>query len=65
MEKSEEWLVRGMSKQNPAALEAIMDLYASNIYGLVHRILQGAVSREDIEECVSDVFAAWNRDRTI
>ncbi|MFE4568542.1 sigma-70 family RNA polymerase sigma factor [Paenibacillus chitinolyticus] len=62
MEKSEEWLVRGMSEQNPAALESLMDLYASNIYGLVHRILQGAVSREDIEECVSDVFAAaWNR----
>ncbi|SEG37082.1 sigma-70 family RNA polymerase sigma factor [Paenibacillus sp. UNC499MF] len=62
MEKVEERLARGMSEQDPAALEALMDLYASNVYGLVQRILQEAAPREDIEECVSDVFAAaWNK----
>ncbi|WP_425341289.1 sigma factor [Brevibacillus borstelensis] len=44
------------------ALEYAMSVYGKNVYALVHRIIGGIGSREDIEECVSDVFiAAWKK----
>ena len=51
-----------LRKRNPLALAYIMDTYTHNLYGLVHRILEGVGRKEDVEECVADVFiTAWNR----
>ncbi|OPA79022.1 RNA polymerase subunit sigma-70 [Paenibacillus selenitireducens] len=62
MEVSEHNLDSELLKQNPLALEFLMNAYANVVYGLIQRILGGLAQKEDIEECVSDVFvAAWNR----
>ncbi|WP_310225221.1 sigma-70 family RNA polymerase sigma factor [Paenibacillus qinlingensis] len=40
----------------------MMDRYGSTMYLFAQRILDSYGSREDVEECVSDVFImAWNR----
>ncbi len=53
-------VIKQLQRKNPAALEYLMDTYGSGVYGLVYRVLTGIGSKEDIEECVSDVYvAAW------
>lgn len=62
MEVSEEGLALRLKERDPAALEILMDAYGSNVYHLVRRILGMYGSKEDIEECVSDVFiTVWNK----
>ena len=62
MEINEENAGRELAKRNPLALEYVMNEYANSVYGLVRRVLGGAGSAEDAEECVSDAFVAlWNK----
>lgn len=43
------------------ALEEAIDVFGPSVQALVRRVLSGAGSSEDVEECVSDVFwAAWH-----
>lgn len=47
---------------DPSGLEALMDLYTPYVSVVVWNILRNAMSVEDAEEVVSDVFlAAWNQ----
>ena len=51
-----------MRAGDSSGLEALMDAYASYVSAVVWNILRGAMSPEDAEEVVSDVFlAAWNQ----
>lgn len=50
-----------LQQKNPAALEYIMDHYGAGVHGLVYRVLGDVGSKEDIEECVSDVYVAAYR----
>lgn len=51
-----------MLQGDTSALEELMDAYGDCVYKLVARILQGACSSNDIEECCSDAFmAAWEK----
>jgi len=47
---------------DPSELEALMDIYVPYVSAVVWNILRGAMSPEDAEEVVSDVFlAAWDQ----
>lgn len=47
---------------DPSGLEALMDIYVPYVSVIVWNILRNAMSPEDAEEVVSDVFlAAWNQ----
>lgn len=51
---------------DPAGLKALMDVYVPYVSVIVWNILRGAMSPEDGEEVVSDVFlAAWNQAANI
>lgn len=53
-------LVQGIRNKDSAAYEYMIDKYAKTIYSLAYNILSGSHSKEDIEECVADVFLeAW------
>jgi RNA polymerase sigma-70 factor, ECF subfamily len=55
-------LIEKLRIQSPSALEYVMDNYSGIIYGLSSRILSDLGSKEDIEECVSDIFVEiWNK----
>lgn len=55
-------LLHGLRSRNPAALEALADAYAAPVYALVHRVLAGAGTAQDVEECTGDVlYLAWER----
>lgn len=55
-------ILEGLLRQEPAALEAMLDAYATPVYGLVYRILAGTGAETDVEECVSDAFhTAWQQ----
>ncbi|ULO05095.1 sigma-70 family RNA polymerase sigma factor [Paenibacillus sp. 19GGS1-52] len=54
------WAIRFRSREMQALEEAI-DIFGPSVQALVRRVLSGAGSSEDVEECVSDVFwAAWH-----
>ncbi|MGE5391572.1 MAG: sigma-70 family RNA polymerase sigma factor [Deltaproteobacteria bacterium] len=60
MEFSQVELVRGIRNQDSAAYEYMIARYSKTIYCLAHNILSKSHSKEDIEECVADVFLdAW------
>lgn len=64
MKITEENVIAQLQRKNPAALEYIMDYHGNGVYGLVYRIINDVGSKEDIEECVSDVYAAvWQNCR--
>lgn len=55
-------LIAGLCSRDPDALGALVDAYATPVYQLIHRILAGAGSEQDVEECASDTFhASWER----
>lgn len=54
-------IVTLIKNKNPLGLERLIEKYTSSVYSLIFRIIGSIGSREDIEECASDVFAeAWN-----
>lgn len=56
------WTLQKMRAGDSSGLEALMDAYTSYVSAIVWNILRGAMSPEDAEEVVSDVFlAAWNQ----
>lgn len=58
----EEKALLKMRNRDPAGLEALMDRYISYVSAVVWNILRGAMTPEDAEEVVSDVFmAAWEQ----
>lgn len=58
----EEMILRHLRRGDPSALEALMDRYVPYVSAIVWNILRGAMSKEDAEEVVSDVFlAAWEK----
>ncbi len=64
MKITEENVITQLQHKNPASLEFIIDHYGAGVYGLVCRILNGRGRKEDIEECVSDVYVtAWENAR--
>lgn len=53
-------LVEQIKKRNKDAYEFLVTHYTKPIYCLAHNILRAKSTKEDIEECVSDVFLdAW------
>lgn len=44
-------------------LEIIMDRYMAFVYAIVHGKLSGVCKKQDIEECVSDIFFEMYRTR--
>lgn len=62
MTDQESFLLEALRSRNPAALEALADAYAGSIYALTHRVLAGAGTAQDAEECAADVlYLAWER----
>lgn len=60
MEHLQVELVQGLKNKDSAAYEYMISRYTKTIYSLAYNILSGSYSREDIEECVADVFLdAW------
>ena len=54
--------IERMKTGDPAGLSALIDRYVPYVSVVVWNILRGAMSPEDAEEVVSDVFlAAWNQ----
>lgn len=53
--------IEAMKRKDASALEGIMNEYGKLVYALAYRILNGLATKEDVEECVSDVFVSiWN-----
>lgn len=60
MEYSQVELVRGIKNKDSAFYEYMIAKYARTVYCLAYNILSKSHSKEDIEECVADVFLdAW------
>ncbi|SMP65149.1 sigma-70 family RNA polymerase sigma factor [Anoxynatronum buryatiense] len=56
MSFSENELISELKKRNLNAYEYLISTYTKPVYYLTYRILNIGNSKEDIEECVSDVF---------
>ena len=62
MEYSQVELVRGIKGRDTSAYEYMISKHSKMVYYLAFKILAGSHSKEDIEECVADVFLdAWVR----
>ncbi|MBO4937866.1 MAG: sigma-70 family RNA polymerase sigma factor [Oscillospiraceae bacterium] len=58
----EELILRKIKRGDTAALQALMDCYIPYISAVVWNILRNAMTPQDAEEVVSDVFlAAWDQ----
>ncbi len=58
MKITEENLIQQLNNRNSKAIEYLINNYAKSMYALATRILGGIVHSEEIEECVSEVFAS-------
>ena len=56
MDFSETELISEIKKRNEEAYRFMIKEYTKVIYYLAWRILQNVCTKEDLEECVSDVF---------
>lgn len=62
MQYSESELISEIQKKNQSAFDVMITEYTKPVYYLVYNILNIGNSKEDIEECVSDVFVeAWEK----
>ncbi|MFV0401612.1 MAG: sigma-70 family RNA polymerase sigma factor [Oscillospiraceae bacterium] len=62
MQYSEIELISEIKKKNPSAFDCMISQYTKPVYYLTYNILNIGNSKEDIEECVTDVFVdAWNK----
>lgn len=60
MEYSQSALVEAIKNKDVVAYEYMIKKYSKTIYCLAYNILSPSLKKEDIEECVSDVFLdAW------
>lgn len=60
MELTDAQIVEKIKRRDVAGYEYILDKYSKQIYYLAYNILHISCAKEDIEECVSDVFLeAW------
>ena len=60
----EDAILHKMQTGDPSGLESLMDIYIPYVSTVVWNILRGAMSQEDGEEVVSDVFlAAWQQSK--
>jgi len=60
LEYSQSALVEGIRNKDVLAYEYMINKYTKTIYCLAYNILYQSFGKEDIEECVSDVFLdAW------
>lgn len=58
----DEKLIIQVKNRDEKALRTIMDLYLTAIYRVAYGILADVCPKEDIEECVQDVFVdCWNK----
>ena len=63
---TDELILRKIKRGDPSGLEALMDRYIPYVSAVVWNILRHAMTTEDAEEVVSDVFlAAWNQAQDI
>lgn len=59
---TDELILRKIRRGDPSGLEELMDRYIPYVSAVVWNILRNAMSKEDAEEVVSDVFlAAWEQ----
>ncbi|WP_343208609.1 sigma-70 family RNA polymerase sigma factor [Anaerolentibacter hominis] len=56
-------MLEQLHKNPSTALEQIIDCYAGLIYAIARNKLNSVGSREDIEDCVSDIFAQFYEKR--
>ncbi len=56
MEYSQVELIQGIKNKDSAAYDYMIAKYTKTIYCLAYNILSKSHSKEDIEECVADVF---------
>lgn len=62
----DELILRKMKRGDPGGLEELMDRYIPYVSAVVWNILRNAMSAEDAEEVVSDVFlAAWEQAKDL
>lgn len=58
-------LAKKIKKGDSKAFETLLDTYTKTVSALVYQILQGVATKEDMEECVADVFVeAWHKIKT-
>lgn len=61
-----EKLVHRLNKHDEKALIQIMDLYTPLVATVISNVAKGSMSKEDIEETVSDVFVTlWNNRENV
>ncbi len=61
MKIDEDNYVKELKNKNQKALDFIYSKYVGLVYKVVYDILNGKAAKEDIEECVSDIFIdVWN-----
>lgn len=56
MEYSQNDLVEGIKNKDELAYQYLISKYTKTVYCLAHTILSPTLNKEDIEECVADVF---------
>lgn len=55
-------LHEGLIRRDQEALARLIDTFGASVYALVLRILSGAGTGQDVEECCSDVFyESWEK----
>lgn len=60
MDINQKLLIQGIKNKNMKQYEKMVDCYTKVVYSVVYQILHGILTKEDIEECVADVFVdAW------
>lgn len=61
MKINEDNYIKELKNKNQKALGFIYSKYSGLVYKVVYDILNGTATKEDIEECVSDIFIeVWN-----
>jgi RNA polymerase sigma-70 factor, ECF subfamily len=62
MEITEKNVINELKIRNPNAIEFIINNYTRSAYSLVHNILREIGTKEDMDECVGEVFIEiWNK----
>ena len=55
-------IIKLIKKKEHRGIDYIVDLYSDKISYIVNSILKGYSNKEDIEECISDVFISVYND---